>query len=48
LKFIGIFLFYFVLILVLETIDVSLFQHRFPHIEIEDGRVYHDPDRNYR
>jgi len=47
-NFIGIFVSFFILIVILETIDVSVFQHRFPHIEIDDGRVYHDPDRNYQ
>ena len=48
LGFTGILVVYFILIVALETIDVALFQHRFPHIEIGDGRVYHDPNRNYK
>ena len=44
-RFIGLFITFVVIIIMLETIDKKFFWAKFPKIEIDDGRVYHDPDR---
>jgi len=44
-RFIGLFIAFVVIVVMLETVDKKLFWSKFPKIEIEDGRVYHDPQR---
>ena len=48
LRFIGLFIAFVVIVVMLETVDKKLFWAKYPKIEIEDGRIYHDPQRYLR
>jgi hypothetical protein len=47
-RFIGLLIAFVVIVVMLETVDKKLFWAKFPKIEIDDGRVYHDPQRYLR
>jgi len=48
LRFIGLFIAFVVIVVMLETVDKKLFWSKFPKIEIDDGRIYHDPQKYLR
>ena len=47
-RFIGLFITFVVIVIMLGTVDKKLFWSKFPKILIDDGRVYHDPQRYLR
>ena len=44
-SFIGLFITFVFIVFMLETVDKKYFWAKYPKNEIEDGRVYHDPER---
>jgi hypothetical protein len=44
-RFTGLFITFVVIVFILESLDKKYFWTKFPKIEIEDGRVYHDPEK---
>ena len=47
-SFIGLFIAFIVIVVMLETVDKKFFWSKFPKIKIDDGRVYHDPEKYIR